>query len=120
MIHLQDKVAIVTGASRGIGEAIARAYVEAGAKVMLASRKAEGLEAVAKTLPPDRAAFRAAHAGKRVDHRVDSVVPRRQAFADATRPRGEPGAQLRVADDAVERRCHRRQITGLHEAGMSR
>lgn len=46
-IGLQGKVAIVTGASRGIGEAIARTYAQAGAKVVLASRKRDGLDAVA-------------------------------------------------------------------------
>lgn len=50
LIHLQDKVAIITGASRGIGEAIARAYAAAGAKVVLASRKIEGLQAVADSI----------------------------------------------------------------------
>lgn len=44
---LKDKVAIVTGASRGIGEAIARSFAENGAKVVLASRKQETLEKVA-------------------------------------------------------------------------
>lgn len=42
-IDLNDRVAIVTGASRGIGKAIAVAYAAAGAKVVLASRKQEGL-----------------------------------------------------------------------------
>lgn len=46
LIHLENKVAIVTGASRGIGEAIATAYAAAGAKVVLASRKIEGLREV--------------------------------------------------------------------------
>ena len=36
---LQGKTIVITGASRGIGEAIARACVEAGANVVLASRK---------------------------------------------------------------------------------
>jgi len=44
---LTGKVALITGASRGIGEAMALAYAGAGAKVVLASRKQEGLDSVA-------------------------------------------------------------------------
>lgn len=47
---LTNKIAIITGASRGIGEAIAHAYAQAGAKVVLASRKLEGLTAVADAI----------------------------------------------------------------------
>ena len=47
LFDLSGKVAIITGASRGIGQAIAEAYVEAGAKVALSSRKQEGLDPVA-------------------------------------------------------------------------
>lgn len=41
---------LITGASRGIGQAIAEAYAAAGAKVVLASRKQPGLEAVAERI----------------------------------------------------------------------
>jgi NAD(P)-dependent dehydrogenase (short-subunit alcohol dehydrogenase family) len=47
---LTNKIAIITGASRGIGEAIAHAYAQAGAKVVLASRKLDGLTAVADAI----------------------------------------------------------------------
>lgn len=47
---LKDRVAIVTGASRGIGEAIAKTLAEAGAKVVLSSRKQETLDGVAQAI----------------------------------------------------------------------
>jgi NAD(P)-dependent dehydrogenase (short-subunit alcohol dehydrogenase family) len=45
--RLRDKVAIVTGASRGIGAAVAANMAEEGAKVVLVSRKIDGLRGVA-------------------------------------------------------------------------
>ncbi|GMV99163.1 MAG: oxidoreductase [Candidatus Hydrogenedentota bacterium] len=47
---LKDKVAVITGASRGIGEAIARGYAEQGAAVVLCSRKQPGVDAVAASI----------------------------------------------------------------------
>lgn len=58
-ISLTDKVVLVTGASRGIGRAIAAAASEAGAQVMLSSRKADQLQAAADTMPGDTAIFAA-------------------------------------------------------------
>jgi NAD(P)-dependent dehydrogenase (short-subunit alcohol dehydrogenase family) len=47
LMELTGKIALVTGASKGIGAAIALGYAEAGAHVALAARDAEKLEAVA-------------------------------------------------------------------------
>ena len=55
-MELQDKVAIVTGASRGIGRAIALELGHAGAKVIVNYRRsAEQAEALAADLPHARA-----------------------------------------------------------------
>ena len=45
---LGDKVAIVTGSSRGIGRASAEAMARLGAKVVVSSHKADACEAVAR------------------------------------------------------------------------
>ena len=66
-ISVEGKVAIVSGGSRGIGEAIARTLAENGAKVVVASRKIEGVSAVAASIGADRAHAVAAHIGKEAD-----------------------------------------------------
>jgi len=48
--HLQGKVALVTGGSRGIGRSIALGLADAGSDVVLASRKLPDLEAVAQEI----------------------------------------------------------------------
>lgn len=52
MDRLKDKTAIVTGAARGIGAAIARAFLDEGARVVLADVNAEGAEATRRELDP--------------------------------------------------------------------
>ena len=48
IFSLEGKVALITGASKGIGEAIARFYAACGAKVVINSRKQEELDKVAE------------------------------------------------------------------------
>lgn len=48
--RLDRRVALITGGSRGIGEAIARVYASAGAKVVIASRYIENLKPVADSI----------------------------------------------------------------------
>ena len=53
LFNLDGKVALVTGASKGIGEAMARGLVEFGAKVVVSSRKQEAVDEVATALKAD-------------------------------------------------------------------
>lgn len=75
---LNNQVVVVTGASRGIGEAIARACIANGARVALASRKQADLDRVVASLPAERAIAIACHTGKpdEVDAMVAKVVER--------------------------------------------
>ncbi len=50
---LKDKVAVITGAARGIGKAIAERYVKEGAKVVIADLNEQGAKAAASELGPN-------------------------------------------------------------------
>ena len=50
LFSVAGKTVVITGGSRGIGEMIARAYVDNGANVILTSRKASDVEGLAAAL----------------------------------------------------------------------
>jgi NAD(P)-dependent dehydrogenase (short-subunit alcohol dehydrogenase family) len=76
--RLDGKVAVVTGASKGIGESIAGALAQQGAKVVLASRKQESVDEVAGRLKAQgfEAAGVSAHMGDmdQVKHLLEKTV----------------------------------------------
>jgi dehydrogenase/reductase SDR family protein 4 len=73
---LEHKVAIVTGASRGIGEAIARAFVREGARVALCGRNHETLLEVSSTIE-GRTLPVACHVGRSAD--IEALVRRTES-----------------------------------------
>jgi len=72
--NLSGKVAVITGASKGIGEAIAKIYGAAGASVVVSSRKKESVEQVANSIIENggKAIAVACHMGNMQD--VDRLV----------------------------------------------
>jgi len=73
-ISLKGKVAVVTGGGRGIGKAIAQRLAEAGADVVIASRKMETLEATAQEFAslPGKTVPVACHVGR--PEQLESLV----------------------------------------------
>ena len=111
---LTGRVALVTGASRGIGSAVAEALVEHGAEVVLSSRKQADLDEEAARINskhPEKATAIAAHAGRPDDlERLVHATMERFGRIDilvnnaATNPYAGPtlGAELSAWDKTFE------------------
>jgi NAD(P)-dependent dehydrogenase (short-subunit alcohol dehydrogenase family) len=90
--RMQGKLALVSGGSRGIGAAIADAFAAAGARVIIASRKADELEATAARINdkhPGRVVARACHMG-----RPDAIA---ELFAWIDKEHGTPDVAVNNA-----------------------
>jgi NAD(P)-dependent dehydrogenase (short-subunit alcohol dehydrogenase family) len=78
---MSERAAIVTGASRGIGNALARVLIDAGYGVTLSARKPESLERAAEALRGEGARVEAVAANLADEDSVRAVVDRhREAF----------------------------------------
>ena len=80
MADLQGRVAIVTGASRGIGLAVAQHLVDRGARVCLTARKQEALDAAVEQLGGAEHAMAVAGRGDDVAHQADAIARTAEAF----------------------------------------
>lgn len=85
LFDLSDRVALVTGASRGIGEATARLLAEHGAHVIISSRKQEACDAVAESIRASggKATAIAAHQG--TPEALEDLVARAESEAGPIR-----------------------------------
>ncbi|GAB1643038.1 SDR family oxidoreductase [Krasilnikovia sp. MM14-A1259] len=84
MTQLAGEVAIVTGASRGIGFAIAQRFVAEGARVCITGRDATALKTAAKDLGGPEHAIAVAGRGDDPDHRAEVVDTTVGAFGPIT------------------------------------
>lgn len=76
----EGRVAIVTGASRGIGFAAAQRLVDEGAKVLITARKADALAEAAESLGGSEHAIWAAGSADDVEHQAAAVAQAIDAF----------------------------------------
>ena len=81
LFDLEGKIALVSGASRGIGEAIAKLLAQQGAHVIVSSRKLEGCQAVADAIIAEggKATAIACHIGE-MEHITQAFSQIRQDF----------------------------------------
>jgi 3-oxoacyl-[acyl-carrier protein] reductase len=94
-MELTGRSAIITGASRGLGRALATAFVQAGASVLLAARDADALRQV-----HDELAALASTPGQQIVQALADVSRPEDCAALAERARQLPGGTLVLVNNA--------------------
>src|SRR5690625_249652 len=74
MMKLKDKVAIVTGAASGMGEAIAKLYAKEGAKVIVADLNLEGAETVVQEITQSNGVAKAVQVNVAKQEDIDTMI----------------------------------------------
>lgn len=100
---LRGKVAVITGASSGIGEAAARALAAQGVRVALAARRLDRLEALAEELGPEQSLAVQADVARAEDiERLFALTLERFGHLDILLANAGQFVQGQIADVAVE------------------
>jgi len=123
MQRLQDKIAIITGSSHGIGEGIARLFAEEGAKVVLAARTLDRLEAVAQSIRGvgGTAAVVQTDVSRTDDirHMIEVAVAEYGGVDVVVNNAGIGGFRRRLGDEDMEQEYDRLMATNVKSAWMS-
>ena len=118
-LNFQDKVALVTGASSGMGFATARGFAEAGAAVVLADAKEEAVQEAAKKLAADGYRVLAVHCDVTDDAQVAAMVERTVSeFGELDFAYNNAGVMAEVVPTAESTREEWDRVTGINLRGV--
>lgn len=119
MSEFRDRVALVTGAATGIGEAVAELLFERGARVAVVGHDQAGLDNLARRLDPSGARVLALPADVRDEPAVADCIRRVEdafgALNCAVNNAGTPGTPARLEDTTLEmwREVLETDLTGM-------